>query len=338
MASAVDRSGLLVAGIEFPDEQVAASLRAGLQRIEELLMDACSSDDLTLEQAAKHLAQAGGKRFRPLLVLLASQLGEPGGQDVDKAAVVVELTHLATLYHDDVMDEAEIRRGAPSANSRWDNSIAILAGDYLFAAASGLVADLGTEAVRIQARTFQRLVTGQIQETVAAPEGADPIERYLEVLAGKTGSLIATSGQFGAMFAGASQEVVAAMTEFGEAIGMAFQLSDDLIDITSDDEDLGKATGTDLREGVRTLPMLFTLADPASDPRLRELLTSGPLTEDAAHREALLLLRQSRGMDQAREVLGEFVERAHDQLARLPQSVARESLEALVGFMHTRSG
>lgn len=300
-------------------------------------MQACSSDDLTLDHAAKHLAQAGGKRFRPLLVLLASQLGKPGSVDVDKAAVVVELTHLATLYHDDVMDEAEIRRGALSANARWDNSIAILAGDYLFAAASILVAELGPDAVRIQAETFQRLVTGQIQETVAAPEGVDPIDRYLQVLAGKTGSLIATSGRFGAMFAGASPDIVTAMTEFGEAIGMAFQLSDDLIDITSDEVDLGKATGTDLREGVHTLPMLFTLADPLSDERLRSLLQSGPLTEDEPHREALELLRNSRGMAQAREVLGQYVERARAQLALLPEGVPRESLEALVDFMQTRS-
>lgn len=337
MSSAVGRSNLLVAGIEFPDEQAAAFLRSGLARVEDRLVAACTSEDLTLDQAAKHLAQAGGKRFRPLLVLLASQFGEPGGEDVDKAAVVVELTHLATLYHDDVMDEAEIRRGAQSANSRWTNSISILAGDYLFAAASGLVADLGPEAVRIQARTFQRLVTGQIQETVPAPEGADPVDRYLQVLAGKTGSLIATSGQFGAMFAGARPEIVAAMTEFGEAIGMAFQLSDDLIDITSEAEDLGKATGTDLREGVRTLPMLFALADESSDPRLRQLLESGPLTDDALHREALGLLRSSGGMDRAREVLDQYVDRARAQLEVLPEGVARDSLEALVDFMQTRS-
>lgn len=337
MPSRAEEDSLRVAGVDFPDAQIAASLRSGLERVEQRLMAACHSDDLTLQDAAKHLAQAGGKRFRPLLVLLASQLGEPGGADVDKAAVVVELTHLATLYHDDVMDEAEIRRGAQSANSRWSNSIAILAGDYLFAAASILVSQLGPDAVRIQAETFQRLVTGQIQETVEPPAGADPVERYLEVLAGKTGSLIATSGRFGAMFAGATPEVIEAMTEYGEAIGMAFQLSDDLIDITSDAEDLGKATGTDLREGVRTLPMLYALADPATDPRLRELLEAGPLTDDARHGEALTLLRESPAMDQARRVLGEYVERARAQLAVLPEGAARESLEALVDFMQVRS-
>lgn len=326
-----------VAGIDFPDEVIAASLRAGLERVETMLQAASRSDDLLLDEAAAHLAAAGGKRFRPLLVLLASQFGTPGGPDVDKAAVVVELTHLATLYHDDVMDEADLRRGAPSANARWDNSIAILTGDYLFAAASILVSQLGPDAVRIQAETFQRLVNGQIRETVEAPPGTDPVARYLDVLAEKTGSLIATSGRFGAMFAGAPRPVVEALTEFGEAIGVAFQLSDDLIDITSDAEDLGKATGTDLREGVHTLPMLFTLADPNADPELVALLRSGPLTDPAQHARALELLRASPGMVATRGVLDEYVERARRAVDVLPDGAAKESLDALVEFMQIRS-
>lgn len=326
-----------VVGIDFPDEVIAASLRDGLDRVETMLQAASRSDDLLLDEAAAHLAAAGGKRFRPLLVLLASQFGTPGGPDVDKAAVVVELTHLATLYHDDVMDEADLRRGAPSANARWDNSIAILTGDYLFAAASILVSELGPDAVRIQAETFQRLVNGQIRETVDAPPGTDPVARYLDVLSEKTGSLIATSGRFGAMFAGAPRSVVDAMTEFGEAIGVAFQLSDDLIDITSDAEDLGKATGTDLREGVHTLPMLFTLADPNADPELVALLRSGPLTDPARHARALELLRQSPGMTATRGVLDEYVERARRAVDVLPDGAAKESLDALVEFMQIRS-
>ena len=326
-----------VAGIDFPDEVIAASLRDGLDRVETMLQAASRSDDLLLDEAAAHLAAAGGKRFRPLLVLLASQFGTPGGPDVDKAAVVVELTHLATLYHDDVMDEADLRRGAPSANARWDNSIAILTGDYLFAAASILVSELGPDAVRIQAETFQRLVNGQIRETVDAPPGSDPVARYLDVLSEKTGSLIATSGRFGAMFAGAPRSVVDAMTEFGEAIGVAFQLSDDLIDITSDAEDLGKATGTDLRDGVHTLPMLFTLADPNADPELVALLRSGPLTDPARHARALELLRQSPGMTATRGVLDEYVERARRAVDVLPDGAAKESLDALVEFMQIRS-
>ncbi len=301
-------------------------------------MRACRSDDVLLEISGAHLAAAGGKRFRPLLVQLAAQFGEAGRPEVDKAAVVVELTHLATLYHDDVMDEAEIRRGAQSANARWGNSVAILTGDFLFARASILVAELGTEAVRIQAETFERLVAGQIRETVEPPKGVDPVDHYLGVLAEKTGSLIATSGRFGAMFAGCSDEVVDALTHFGESIGMAFQLSDDLIDITSEATDLGKATGTDLREGVRTLPMLYALADEASvDPELLKLLRMGPLTDDWQHARALELLRASPAMDKARGTLMQFVEDARASLRALPVGVPRDSLESLLDFMQLRS-
>lgn len=327
----------VVAGVYFPDAHIAASLRSGLERVEHLLLAACQSDERLLDDSGAHLAAAGGKRFRPLLVQLGSHFGEVGRPDVDKAAVVVELTHLATLYHDDVMDEAEIRRGAQSANARWGNSIAILTGDFLFARASMLVAELGPEAVRIQAETFERLVTGQIKETVAPPDGVDPVDHYLGVLAEKTGSLIATSGRFGALFAGCSDDIVCALTRFGESIGMAFQLSDDLIDITSDATDLGKATGTDLREGVRTLPMLYALADPATDPELRELLDGGPIADDSRHARALTLLRVSPAMGQARAALLRHVEAARDSLQALPEGVARDSLESLVDFMQLRS-
>ncbi len=210
------------------------SLSAGLARVEDALHACAVSDSPFVAEAAAHLMTAGGKRFRPVLALLAAQLGDPDSDDVVAAAVVCELTHLATLYHDDVMDEAAVRRGAPSANSRWSNSIAILTGDFLFARASDLLADLGPEAVRVQARTFERLVTGQIRETVGPVEGEDPIEHHLSVLADKTGSLVATSARFGATFAGVDREVVEDLTAYAEEIGVAFQLADDLIDIVSD--------------------------------------------------------------------------------------------------------
>lgn len=329
-------SARVAAGIEFPDQEIAGELRAGLARVEELLVASCNSPDLLLNDTASHLATAGGKRFRPLLVLLASQFGDHPRAEIDKAAVVVELTHLATLYHDDVMDEAELRRGAVSVNARWGNSVAILSGDFLFAKASALVAELGNEAVRIQAETFQRLVTGQIRETTGPRLDDGPVEHYLEVLAEKTGSLIATSGRFGAMFAGCDDEVINALTQYGEAIGMAFQLSDDLIDITSDSAELGKATGTDLREGIRTLPMLYALADPDTDPTLLKLL-SGPIPEDDKHAEALKLLRESAAMERARATLTAEVDRARTCVAALPEGSARDSLVALVEYMQLRS-
>src|SRR5918998_4836723 len=219
-----------------PEGDLGARLAAGLGRVEEALRTAVGSEHPFAREAAGHLVAAGGKRFRPLLALLAAELGDPHAQGVTEAAVVCELTHLATLYHDDVMDEAVVRRGAPSANSRWSNSIAILTGDLLFARASDILADLGPEAVRIQARTFERLVTGQIRETVGAGPDEDPVDHYLAVLADKTGSLVATSARFGASFAGVASDLVAALTAFGEEVGVAFQISDDLLDIVSRSE------------------------------------------------------------------------------------------------------
>jgi heptaprenyl diphosphate synthase len=249
--------------------------------------------------------------------------------------VVVELTHLATLYHDDVMDEADLRRGAASANARWDNSVAILTGDFLFAKASDILADLGPEAVRIQARTFERLCTGQIRETIG-PEAGDAVEHHLRVLADKTGSLIATSGRFGAMMSGAPQGVVETMTTFGEQIGVAFQLADDIVDIASDVDESGKVPGTDLREGVPTLTALIALATDG-DPRLQDLLTR-PLDDDADHTEALKRLREHPALDAARVEARAWADRARDTLAGLPDGSTRDALTALCDYVVTRSG
>jgi heptaprenyl diphosphate synthase len=257
------------------------------------------------------------------------------------AAVVVELTHLATLYHDDVMDEADVRRGAPSVNARWGNSLAILVGDYLFARAASVAATLGPEAVRIQAATFARLVHGQIAETVGAREGDDAVAYYLHVLKEKTGSLIATSARFGGMFSGATPAQAEALAAWAETIGIAYQLSDDLLDITSETAQSGKTPGTDLREGVPTLPVLYALASDDSDPdsvRLREILSRGAVTDDAEHAEALVLLRQSSAMKHARETVRTYAERARGLLDALPPSAARQSLESVCDVMADRTG
>jgi heptaprenyl diphosphate synthase len=320
-----------------PDSALGAALAEGLTRVESALVGAVGSEHPFVREAAGHLMAAGGKRFRPMLALLAAQLGDPTSPDVVRAAVVCELTHLATLYHDDVMDEAAVRRGAPSANSRWNNSIAILTGDLLFARASDILADLGPEAVRIQARTFERLVTGQIRETVGPQPGEDPIAHYLEVLADKTGSLVATSARFGASFAGVDESLVAGLTAFGEEVGVAFQISDDLLDIVSADGSSGKAPGTDLREGVATLPVLFALAgDDPAEARLRELVAA-PVTGEAEHAEALELLRASEGLVRATGVLREYADRARERLAAVPDGDVREALSALCDYVVTRT-
>jgi heptaprenyl diphosphate synthase len=320
-----------------PAGALGASLADGLARVEEALTAAVGSEHPFVREAAGHLMAAGGKRFRPMLALLAAQLGDPTAPEVVRAAVVCELTHLATLYHDDVMDEAAVRRGAPSANSRWSNSVAILTGDLLFARASDLLADLGPEAVRIQAQTFERLVTGQIRETVGPQPGEDPVTHYLAVLADKTGSLVATSARFGASFAGVDERLVAALTSFAEEVGVAFQISDDLLDIVSQDGASGKSPGTDLREGIATLPALFALAgDDPADARLRELV-SAPVTDEREHAEALALLRSSAGLAQATEVLGQYADRARARLADVPAGDVRDALSALCDYVVTRT-
>ena len=320
-----------------PEGDLGDALSDALAEVEAALQAVTVSKDAFVSEAASHLMSAGGKRFRPLLTLLAAQLGDPRSPGVVPAAVVVELTHLATLYHDDVMDEATLRRGAVSANSRWGNSVAILAGDFLFARASDLLADLGPEAVRIQARTFERLVTGQIRETVGAGPGDDPVAHYLAVLADKTGSLVATSARFGASFAGAPAELVAEMTAFGEDVGVAFQLSDDLLDIVSEGGTSGKAPGTDLREGIATLPALLALAgDDPAEARLRELVAR-PVTDDAEHAEALALLRGSASLARATDVLQQYADRAQARLEALPEGQVRDAFSALCDYVVTRS-
>jgi heptaprenyl diphosphate synthase len=288
--------------------------------------------------AASHLLSAGGRRFRPLLVLLAAEAGpDPEADAVLDAACVVELTHVGSLYHDDVMDEAALRRGADSANARWDNHVAILTGDFLFAKSSELTATLGPEAVRIQAETFARLVEGQILETVPPAAGEDPLAHYLEVVAGKTGSLIATSARYGARFGGASREVEEALTAYGEIVGSAFQLSDDILDIASETDASGKTPGTDLREGVPTLPVLMARAstDPA-DARLLELLDAD-LSDDALHAEALALLRAHPALDEARAYVVARAREAKDLLTVLPEGPVREALEDFADVVATRT-
>jgi len=320
----------------FSDElaPLEADLLVGLAAVEDRLRAEITSDYELADITARHLVEAGGKRFRPLLVLLASQFGTPESEGVIPAAVVVELTHLATLYHDDVMDEAPVRRGAQSANSRWGNTVAILSGDFLFARSSKLLADLGPEAVRVQAETFERLVIGQLSESVGPKPGQDPVEHHLQVLADKTGSLIAAAGRYGAMMSGVSPELTDLIANFGEAIGIAFQLSDDLLDIESDVS--GKTPGTDLREGIRTLPVLLALADTSTDEVLRDLL-SRPLPDDAEHAVALSGLRAHPAMAQAREVLDSWVAKAREALVPLPDGDVKKALETLCAGIADRA-
>jgi heptaprenyl diphosphate synthase len=328
--------------------QLAERLQAGMADVDALLRAVVDHEDPFIAEASAHLVEAGGKRFRPMLTLLAAELGTGINDDVVAAATGVELTHLASLYHDDVMDEADLRRGVGSANAAYGNSNAILVGDLLFGKASELVAGLGAEAVKIQAQTFVRLCAGQIRDARRSPEGVDPIDYYLGVLADKTGVLIATAARYGAMFAGCPTQTVDIMRRYGERLGIAFQLADDLLDVNSASGASGKTPGTDLREGVATLPMLLVLqsTDPADD-RLKELLGPGSdLRDPAPHAEALVLLRAHPAMGMARDRTNTVAREAQELLEPLavglpagsPAHDSLTSLSALVESIANRAG
>ena len=323
-------------------ELLASQLVPHLAAVEErLAQETARAHDLT-DGPASHLARAGGKRLRPVLTLLAAQLGDGVNDEVLTAAVAVEVTHLATLYHDDVMDSAPLRRGAPAAHEVWGNSVAILTGDLLLARASRLVAELGPQAVHIQAVTFERLCLGQLHETLRAPEGADPVEHYIDVLADKTGSLIATSARYGAIYGGAGDEVAEIVARYGEKVGVASQLADDVIDLASDSEATGKTPGTDLREGVDTMPVLL-LRQRAAAGTLDEVgatvlarLDAGDLDSDAALRAVVAELRDHDVVDEARAMARRWADEAAAELEALPAGEVRDALAAFATMLVDR--
>ncbi|NVM93420.1 polyprenyl synthetase family protein [Arthrobacter wenxiniae] len=311
------------------DPELGPSIALRMAKVEKVLREAIANSDPLADATSRHLVEAGGKRIRPLLVLLAAHLGDAGRPEVVQAAVVVELTHLATLYHDDVMDSAPYRRGAPTAHEVWGNTVAILTGDLIFARASILVSELGGRALEIQARTFERLCLGQLHETVGPREDEDPVEHYLSVLADKTGSLVAASGQLGAIFAGVPEDLQDVMLEYGEKVGIAFQLADDVIDVTGLKQVSGKSPGTDLREGVPTLPvLLLRKAAAAGDTSAAAVLAlvDGDLGSDEALAKAVAALREHPVTAESWTVAREWSAQAIAALAPLPEGMVKTAL------------
>lgn len=315
------------------DEQLSAEVSDALDEVEEQLFGALSSTDELANTTARYLAEAGGKRVRPLLTILASLLGTGISPGVLRAAVVMEMTHLATLYHDDVMDSAPLRRGAPAAHEVWGNSVAILTGDLILARASSLMTELGEEGSRIQAETFERLVMGQLRETVGPQDGEDPYEHYLSVMADKTGSLVAAAARLGAFFSDTSEQVSQMLQNYGEAVGIAFQLADDVIDLTAEGLTSGKSPGTDLREEVPTLPVLL-LRRAAHDPtsqhhdsaRAALKLVDADLTGDQALTDAVHAIVSHPVTEQSWEVARSWAERAKESILELPESTVKSAL------------
>jgi heptaprenyl diphosphate synthase len=314
-----------------------AELQEGMAKVERLLLSHIQGDYPLVEETSQHLVAAGGKRLRPILTLLASHYGDKNRFGIIESAVVCELTHVATLYHDDVMDEATLRRSVESANHRWGNTVAILTGDYLFAKVSALLADIGPEAVRLQAATFERLVIGQIMETQGPQNGEDPLAHYLQVVADKTGSLIAASARFGAMVSGAPTDIKETLTVFGEKIGVAFQLADDVIDIASDSHQSGKTPGTDLREGVPTLVTLNVMRSTRTEDRELKKLLSTPIKDETTIAQVLRELRVHPALDESREQLQQIARDARTALGPLPVNDVTGALFSLCDAIVDRS-
>ncbi|WP_253904221.1 polyprenyl synthetase family protein [Arthrobacter sp. Br18] len=321
------------------DPELGPAVASCLAEVEKQLRGAISNSDPLADATSRHLVEAGGKRIRPLLTILASHLGDSTRPEVVQAAVVVELTHLATLYHDDVMDSAPYRRGAPTAHEVWGNSVAILTGDLIFARASILVSELGGEALGIQARTFERLCLGQLHETVGPREGQDALEHYLSVIADKTGSLVAASGQLGALFADTPREIIDVMVSYGEKVGVAFQLADDVIDVTGLKVKSGKAPGTDLREGVPTLPViLLRRAAAEGDASAADViaLVDGDLASDDALAEAVAAVRSHPQTQEAWAFAQRWADDAVVALDPLPDSVVKQALASFAQAVVSR--
>ncbi len=304
-----------------------------MEKVEAQLRQLVEMGDLRVDPATSHLALAGGKRLRPALVLLTAELGpEPEAQAVFDSAVAVELTHLASLYHDDVMDEAPMRRGVASVQQLYGNSVAILAGDILFARASTIVAGLGPRAVQMHATMFERLCTGQLHETVGVAPEESPKEHYLSVLADKTGSLIAASARYGVVSSGASEQLAEIVANYGERVGVAFQLADDVIDVMSDGATTGKTPGTHLREGVDTMPTLLLKEQREAGTldelgeRILDLLENSDLSSDANLAEVVGMLRQHSVVAQTQQMAQEWVDAGVEFLKDLPEGDVREAL------------
>jgi len=326
-----------IPGLQAPDATLEAELRARLDLVERALERAVVADYDLMTEAAGYLLSSGGKRFRPMLVLLAGCFGEPSDPRIVSGAVAIELTHVATLYHDDVIDEAEYRRGRPSVNANWDNSVAILSGDYLFARASEISADLGTEVTRLLARTIATVCDGQVREVSMAGRLDQDQRSYMETIRRKTASLIATSCRLGAMLSGAPADRVELLDGYGEALGMGFQLSDDIMDVVSTDTVLGKEPGVDIKEGVYTLPVLHALAEGTDREELAGILRPGPPDGERLHR-ALAIVRSDGSLAHARAAVTDEVRKARALARKLPPGTPREAMLHLAEFLAVRCG
>jgi heptaprenyl diphosphate synthase len=324
-------------GLEVPDTGLQREIGVRLNDVEAMLEKVVRSDTDVVTETASYLVAAGGKRFRPMLVLLSGYFGDATDPRLVQGATAIEVTHLATLYHDDVIDEADTRRGRPSVNARWGNNVAILTGDFLFARASEISSELGTEVTRLLARTIATVCDGQIREVESWGRIDQSEDAYLEVIRRKTAALIATSCRLGGMLSDAPAEAIELLDDLGLALGLAFQLSDDIMDVISTEEELHKQPGQDLKLGVYTLPVLYALQDGEAGRELTALLSEGPPSGDRLNR-ALEIIRADGSLDRAREAVSRSVRRARQLAGGLAPGAAREAMEHIAEFLAVRCG
>jgi heptaprenyl diphosphate synthase len=323
-------------GLEAPDPILEQEIRGRLDLVESTLDKVVRSDTEFVTEAASYLVRAGGKRFRPLLVLLSGCFGDGADPRLIQGATAIELTHVATLYHDDVIDEADRRHGVPSVNARWGNNVAILTGDFLFAKASEISSDLGTDVTRLLARTIAILCDGVIREVESWGEPQAEAE-YMEMIRRKTATLIATSCRLGGLLSDAPPDVVETLDDFGMALGMGFQLSDDIMDVISSEEELHKQPGQDMKLGVYTLPVLYALSNGERGRELKALLEAGPPQDDRLA-QALEIVRADGSLSRAREAVTREVDRAKGLALGLPDTSARQALLHITEFIAVRCG
>jgi heptaprenyl diphosphate synthase len=324
-------------GLEVPDAELERQIRARLNDVEAMLEKVVRSDTDVVTETASYLVAAGGKRFRPMLVLLSGHFGYPTDPRLVRGATAIEVTHLATLYHDDVIDEADTRRGRPSVNAQWGNNVAILTGDFLFARASEISSELGTEVTRLLARTIATVCDGQIREVESWGRIDQTEDAYLEVIRRKTAALIATSCRLGGMLSDAPAEAIELLDDLGLSLGLAFQLSDDIMDVISTEKELHKQPGQDLKLGVYTLPVLYALQDGEAGRELTALLSEGPPSGDRLAR-ALEIIRDDGSLDRAREAVARSVRRARKLAGDLAPGPARDALVHIAEFLAVRCG
>ena len=310
-----------------------------LRRVEQELLRAVASEGEFLTEIAGHLIRAGGKRVRPGFAIAAASVADPEGSpatiDIIRGGCAVELVHIGSLYHDDVMDDATTRRGVTSVNAEWGNLRAILAGDYLLGRASELAAGLGTEVAGLLATTITELCEGQILELESAFRTDRTVDSYERSIAGKTSSLLSTACRVGTIVAGLPRPVIESLTDFGKAYGMAFQVVDDILDIVATDEQLGKPAGIDMMEGIYTLPVIHSLMDPTVGDELGSLLTRD-ITPDSRDR-ARKLTRAGGGVDIALDVARSWADDAAGALTALPDTPGAVALRAAADHLIERA-